>query len=98
MFGTTSIVIVTRGQQGKLDEALAVADQLLGGGSLRSEGMILRSQVFTARGDTPAARRELEHAVAEFANDLEPLQAFCRADRSVNVCRIPQFDSRQRYT
>ena len=103
--------------QGKVDEAMSVADQLCGeepitdrrgkpedrwdkpGGSLtdgrdelehrrgkpggsreamRNEGMVLRGRALAARGDVAGARREFEQAVAEFPDDLEPLQALCR--------------------
>jgi tetratricopeptide (TPR) repeat protein len=79
--------------QGKFDEALAAADSLCrhdsladrrdqpGGSrqdSFLSEGIILRGRALAARGDIAAARHEFEQAVAEFPNDVEPLQALCR--------------------
>jgi GT2 family glycosyltransferase/tetratricopeptide (TPR) repeat protein/2-polyprenyl-3-methyl-5-hydroxy-6-metoxy-1,4-benzoquinol methylase len=57
---------------------LAVADQLLREPSLRSAGVILRSQVAAAQGDVAGARRDLEDAVREFPEDREPQEALCR--------------------
>jgi tetratricopeptide (TPR) repeat protein len=65
-------------QQGKHPEGLRVAAQLIKDGCLRSEGRILKSQVALARGDVPGARAELEQAVQEEPEDLEPLKLLCQ--------------------
>jgi GT2 family glycosyltransferase/tetratricopeptide (TPR) repeat protein len=65
-------------RQGKQPEALAVAQGLLGQPSLRCEGLLLKSQAAVARGALAEAKADLERAVGEFANDLEPREAWCR--------------------
>jgi GT2 family glycosyltransferase/tetratricopeptide (TPR) repeat protein len=63
---------------GRHEEALGLANHLLGKSDLAVEGRILKSQVSTARGDLGAARRELEEAIEQWPDDLPVLQALCR--------------------
>jgi GT2 family glycosyltransferase/tetratricopeptide (TPR) repeat protein/2-polyprenyl-3-methyl-5-hydroxy-6-metoxy-1,4-benzoquinol methylase len=65
-------------RQGKQQEALAVAQGLLGQPGLRCEGLLLKSQAAVARGALAEAKADLERAVGEFADDLEPREAWCR--------------------
>ncbi len=65
-------------RQKKYKEALEVALQLTGDPALSAEGSILRSRVVASQGDIRAARKELERAVAECPDDLEPLRALCQ--------------------
>jgi GT2 family glycosyltransferase/tetratricopeptide (TPR) repeat protein/2-polyprenyl-3-methyl-5-hydroxy-6-metoxy-1,4-benzoquinol methylase len=62
----------------KYDEAQSIAEQLIQDRVLRSEGLTLKAQVGACRGDWDGAKRQLEAAVKECPEDLEPLQALCR--------------------
>jgi GT2 family glycosyltransferase/tetratricopeptide (TPR) repeat protein len=68
-------VLVRSGQDAAAE---ALAERFLGDCRLRSEGRLLRSALAARRGDREAARRELECALAECPDDLEPLQALCQ--------------------
>src|SRR5262249_42729864 len=64
--------------QGKQAEALALADRLMADGPLRGEGLVLRARLAAAAGDVEGARRQLDQALQECPNDLEPLRCLCQ--------------------
>jgi len=65
-------------RRGRLDEALALAEQLQAGAALRPEAALLRSLIAMARGDRVSARQELEQALTKYPGDLDLVQTLCR--------------------
>jgi len=64
-------------RQGKRDEALAVAEELIVGGVRRDEGCLLKSRVAAAPGDVAGARAGLEEALREAPGDGEVRRMLC---------------------
>jgi tetratricopeptide (TPR) repeat protein len=65
-------------RQDRRAEAGGLAERLLADGLLRGEGMVLQARITAARGDTAGARRQLEQAVRDRPDDLEPLRGLCQ--------------------
>jgi GT2 family glycosyltransferase/tetratricopeptide (TPR) repeat protein len=74
--GSRGLADVLLGQS-KYDDALALAERLVGG-PLRREGLLLQSEVHTRRGNLTDARRALEQAIAESPDDTVLLDVRCR--------------------
>jgi len=65
-------------EQGRLEAADALADQLFGIPFLRSTGLVLAGQLAERRGNLTAARQLLVEAVEQSQGDERPLDELCR--------------------
>jgi GT2 family glycosyltransferase/tetratricopeptide (TPR) repeat protein/2-polyprenyl-3-methyl-5-hydroxy-6-metoxy-1,4-benzoquinol methylase len=65
-------------RQGRQDEALRMADQLLSRDHLCVEGLLILARAASGDGQHDRTRRWLEQAIREFPNDADAWQEWCR--------------------